>query len=135
MTTGRDFNNILNAGTRSDVLPGGRSIGDDAAGGIIADSDGIEVHEKTAAIDGEGRVGDGRKTETISIPRKHSNAFVHARSWLSNGRRGFRSDKFKPANVKGALQKYIRFVGPGFMIAVSYMDPGNYATDVCMTAD
>lgn len=28
------------------------------------------------------------------------------------------------------LQKYARFVGPGFLIAVAYIDPGNYATDV-----
>lgn len=28
------------------------------------------------------------------------------------------------------LQKYVRFVGPGFLIAVAYIDPGNYATDV-----
>jgi metal iron transporter len=26
--------------------------------------------------------------------------------------------------------KYVRFIGPGFMIAVAYIDPGNYATDV-----
>lgn len=28
------------------------------------------------------------------------------------------------------LQKYVKFVGPGFLIAVAYIDPGNYATDV-----
>ncbi|KAI1608840.1 natural resistance-associated macrophage protein [Exophiala viscosa] len=28
------------------------------------------------------------------------------------------------------LQKYAKFVGPGFLIAVAYIDPGNYATDV-----
>lgn len=28
------------------------------------------------------------------------------------------------------LQKYVKFIGPGFMIAVAYIDPGNYATDV-----
>ncbi|ODV71275.1 NRAMP family metal ion transporter [Cyberlindnera jadinii NRRL Y-1542] len=28
------------------------------------------------------------------------------------------------------LKKYLRFVGPGLMISVAYMDPGNYATDV-----
>lgn len=33
----------------------------------------------------------------------------------------------KPVKV---LKKYLRFVGPGLMISVAYMDPGNYATDV-----
>jgi metal iron transporter len=28
------------------------------------------------------------------------------------------------------LWKYAKFVGPGFMISVAYIDPGNYATDV-----
>ncbi|KAF2204548.1 natural resistance-associated macrophage protein [Delitschia confertaspora ATCC 74209] len=28
------------------------------------------------------------------------------------------------------LVKYCKFIGPGFMVAVAYIDPGNYATDV-----
>lgn len=28
------------------------------------------------------------------------------------------------------LAKYAGFIGPGFLIAVAYIDPGNYATDV-----
>ncbi|KAI9806117.1 MAG: hypothetical protein M1833_004524 [Piccolia ochrophora] len=32
------------------------------------------------------------------------------------------------------LSKYARFVGPGFMVAVAYIDPGNYATDVAAGA-
>lgn len=30
----------------------------------------------------------------------------------------------------GVLAKYARFVGPGLMVSVSYMDPGNYSTAV-----
>lgn len=32
--------------------------------------------------------------------------------------------------VLAILVKYVRFIGPGFLIAVAYIDPGNYATDV-----
>lgn len=32
--------------------------------------------------------------------------------------------------VRDAIIKYSHFVGPGFLIAVAYIDPGNYATDV-----
>jgi metal iron transporter len=32
------------------------------------------------------------------------------------------------------LLKYAKFVGPGFMVAVAYIDPGNYATDVAAGA-
>ncbi|CAH02753.1 divalent metal ion transporter SMF1 [Kluyveromyces lactis] len=33
-------------------------------------------------------------------------------------------------SVQDVLRKYMRFVGPGLMVSVAYMDPGNYATDV-----
>ena len=32
--------------------------------------------------------------------------------------------------LKEILIKYTKFVGPGFLISVAYIDPGNYATDV-----
>lgn len=38
---------------------------------------------------------------------------------------------FKAASV---LRRYAKFVGPGFMISVAYIDPGNYATDVAAGA-
>ena len=31
--------------------------------------------------------------------------------------------------------KYAKFVGPGFLIAVAYINPGNYATDVAAGAE
>lgn len=34
-----------------------------------------------------------------------------------------------------SLVKFARFVGPGFLIAVAYIDPGNYATDVAAGAE
>lgn len=33
------------------------------------------------------------------------------------------------------LVRYAYFVGPGFLISVAYIDPGNYATDVAAGAD
>ncbi|KAF2753964.1 natural resistance-associated macrophage protein [Pseudovirgaria hyperparasitica] len=36
--------------------------------------------------------------------------------------------------AKAVLAKYANFVGPGFMVAVAYIDPGNYATDVAAGA-
>lgn len=32
------------------------------------------------------------------------------------------------------LVKFTKFIGPGFMVAVAYIDPGNYATDVAAGA-
>ncbi|OCT54279.1 Manganese transporter SMF1 [Cladophialophora carrionii] len=42
----------------------------------------------------------------------------------------FRSPRAFANKVMVILQKYAKFVGPGFLIAVAYIDPGNYATDV-----
>ena len=30
----------------------------------------------------------------------------------------------------GVVARHLRWVGPGFMVAVGYMDPGNWATDL-----
>jgi len=46
------------------------------------------------------------------------------------------SDYFKSSTLQCArtLAKFARFIGPGFLIAVAYIDPGNYATDVAAGA-
>ncbi|KJX94172.1 metal ion transporter metal ion transporter like protein [Zymoseptoria brevis] len=36
--------------------------------------------------------------------------------------------------IKRVLLKFSKFIGPGFMIAVAYIDPGNYATDAAAGA-
>ncbi len=36
--------------------------------------------------------------------------------------------------LRGILVKFGKFIGPGFMIAVAYIDPGNYSTDVAAGA-
>ncbi|KIW25971.1 uncharacterized protein PV07_09104 [Cladophialophora immunda] len=42
----------------------------------------------------------------------------------------FRSPRSFVNKAIATAQKYAKFVGPGFLIAVAYIDPGNYATDV-----
>ncbi|EKD19820.1 metal ion transporter metal ion transporter [Drepanopeziza brunnea f. sp. 'multigermtubi' MB_m1] len=36
--------------------------------------------------------------------------------------------------IRKGVKTYVAFVGPGFMISVAYIDPGNYATDVAAGA-
>lgn len=47
------------------------------------------------------------------------------------------SEYFHSAALQFAqcLVKFGRFIGPGFLIAVAYIDPGNYATDVAAGAE
>lgn len=34
------------------------------------------------------------------------------------------------SKVSAVVIRYVHFVGPGFLVAVAYIDPGNYATDI-----
>ncbi|KIL92261.1 manganese transporter [Fusarium avenaceum] len=45
---------------------------------------------------------------------------------------GYSASLFR--RCKSALIKFFSFIGPGFMIAVAYIDPGNYATDIAAGA-
>ncbi len=33
-------------------------------------------------------------------------------------------------NKKGRWRQFLAFAGPGFLVSVGYMDPGNWATDL-----
>ena len=35
-----------------------------------------------------------------------------------------------PVNANGRVRKFLAFAGPGYLVAVGYMDPGNWATDL-----
>src|SRR5512132_675753 len=35
-----------------------------------------------------------------------------------------------PVTGKGRVRKFLAFAGPGYLVAVGYMDPGNWATDL-----
>lgn len=39
-------------------------------------------------------------------------------------------DADKPQGFMAKLKRFLSFCGPGYMIAVGYMDPGNWATDI-----
>jgi len=86
-------------------------------------------------IRSEGRVAEGRVREDDGehmLEERVANAGPGgAQSTLASGT--YR----KPARwrqlarrARQILLRYIKFIGPGFMISVAYIDPGNYATDV-----
>lgn len=51
-------------------------------------------------------------------------------------RRPFKNFSIVPyfQNIGQSTAKLARFVGPGFLVAVAYIDPGNYSTDVAAGA-
>ncbi|KAF5879413.1 putative transporter protein smf2 protein [Botrytis fragariae] len=50
------------------------------------------------------------------------------------GRSCLHVSKEQLVKMKQVMVKFAKFVGPGFMVAVAYIDPGNYATDVAAGA-
>lgn len=75
-----------------------------------------EVHgAPTRPISSSVLAGDGT-TETFSVHSSDGGDLYNALPWYRK--------------ISHGILKYIRFVGPGFLIAVAYIDPGNYATDV-----
>ncbi|KAI9846268.1 MAG: hypothetical protein M1837_004257 [Sclerophora amabilis] len=54
---------------------------------------------------------------------------------MSSERKTFVGDMRGFARRSGdVLRKFVKFIGPGFMVSVAYIDPGNYATDAAAGA-
>jgi manganese transport protein len=61
------------------------------------------------------------------------NTSVHPKAWRKETTRKSLAEVFSSVNVprKGSFwKKLLAFAGPGLMVAVGYMDPGNWATDI-----
>ncbi|KAL4736010.1 natural resistance-associated macrophage protein-domain-containing protein [Aspergillus similis] len=123
-TTREDFNGMANSKVRRGHLSG---LGE--GGGISVIESPFPVPNsrdesalKASAAGGAVSEYSGHQPERNSdSPRRSFLAFPHVSTI--------------PARVFQSLVKFARFVGPGFLVAVAYIDPGNYATDVAAGAD
>lgn len=54
------------------------------------------------------------------------------RGWLRQRGEGSLSDVYRTVSIKGATRarRLAGFIGPGYLVAVGYMDPGNWATSL-----
>src|SRR5271163_1395529 len=70
-----------------------------------------ELASGSASIAGASAASEGRRATSLpSLPEAHRTVPVsHTASWL---------------------RKMLAFAGPGYLVAVGYMDPGNWATDI-----
>ncbi|KAF3935666.1 hypothetical protein ABW19_dt0206617 [Dactylella cylindrospora] len=156
------MNNISNMNRRNDASAGGINTFDNSAGGDGATDSSVDNNTTGITAVGEGRrgsVSSSLRTRNASeksglhhvekIPsggkekEKENWATTRAKRVLflaaSAGRReppaggSMPGDSFWRKGLQ-VIFKYVRFMGPGFMISVSYMDPGNYATDVAAGA-
>lgn len=117
-TTRNDFNGIANSRVhRKHAGNTGSAVGDDTMS-IDPRPQSLENRDpaKEKAPDGEvfPAASGGKPSRTSGSPRRPFKSFLTS-SAVHCARR---------------LAKFAGFIGPGFLIAVAYIDPGNYATDV-----
>ncbi|KAL9044602.1 MAG: hypothetical protein Q9214_002273 [Letrouitia sp. 1 TL-2023] len=127
LTTREDLNGISNLRTRrnSNVAP--RTISQ------LDGSENDPQPENTELDNATSRktdVHDGYRGKLLST--KNGLSYYAAISTQC-----FQSKSHVPAVLKAVgrvLKRYSKFIGPGFMVAVAYIDPGNYSTDVAAGA-
>lgn len=125
-TTRADLNGIANLRTGQDtnILPHGPSHVDDWLDPGDPDTD-TKAFRPTP-----GHLAQGSK-ESSATKTSASYRTAHSRQPPTELR------KLMPPffqSLGSTLVKFSKFIGPGFMVAVAYIDPGNYATDVAAGA-
>ncbi|KAJ8114554.1 hypothetical protein OPT61_g3596 [Boeremia exigua] len=78
-----------------------------------------------------------RRSDVASKTNESATGAARRPSVISSRSRNDTNPVLRRGMLSGAIKiirKYLNFVGPGFMVAVAYIDPGNYATDVAAGA-
>ncbi|KAF7592445.1 hypothetical protein BBP40_000226 [Aspergillus hancockii] len=122
-TTRSDFNGIANSKVHRRHASGA----------------GVAMGERTAAIESQQHDLDRHDSESEKTPGEVVSAASGDDTPQRNSgppRRSFKSlITYLFLHMAQSIKKFARFVGPGFLIAVAYIDPGNYATDVSAGAE
>ena len=120
-STRADLNHIANLREQRRLPPDyieedkdGRSDGEDA---VLPLEEAPNCYKKTESCSPSIRVGqtESARSSTIAAPEGK----IPRNRILRTAKR-----------LRDILFKYAQFVGPGFLIAVAYIDPGNYSTDI-----
>ncbi|KAH0548596.1 hypothetical protein GP486_007860 [Trichoglossum hirsutum] len=127
LTTRQDLNGIANSRSQRDHtgtpdMPGN---GHESAAGQDPD----QKPRPEPATASTTAVPSSCKTPTL-VAMQHEQLRGHAGGSSNSGsdqEKGFVS---VARRVGKGLAKYSKFIGPGFMVSVAYIDPGNYSTDV-----
>ncbi|KAL1998347.1 hypothetical protein VTN02DRAFT_6360 [Thermoascus thermophilus] len=122
VTTRQDLNGIANSREQRDHAARTKGAGDDpfpAEVQQVQDTGDAEHHEKPSGEVIFATTGPEQPKRDSKSPRPPFIAMVNGLF----------------LRMLQRVIKFARFVGPGFLVAVAYIDPGNYATDVAAGAD
>ncbi|KAI9780747.1 MAG: hypothetical protein M1839_006534 [Geoglossum umbratile] len=124
-TTRQDLNGIANSRSQRDRtrVPDAMASGGELPVG--QDPDQTSPPEPTGSKDA---VAPSPKMPTL-VAMHEGQARSHAGS-SSNFSSGEKTLVVAARRVGNVLAKFSKFIGPGFMVSVAYIDPGNYSTDV-----
>ncbi|KAI9779660.1 MAG: hypothetical protein M1816_003448 [Peltula sp. TS41687] len=145
-TTRQDLNGRANSRERWDHKEGTRKNEDDDGReeDRMSEVDGFTDVEANAS--GVKVYGSGEEPKTPSSNSLRSRPTATAppanQLLVSSGDDGSVSDAGRGKRLRRVVRhswdaagKYAKFIGPGFMISVAYIDPGNYSTDVAAGAN
>lgn len=127
LTTRQDLNGIANTRVLRRIATGDiESVVEHVPDDDVKKKEAA-VAEKTLASD--GHVGGGASSfEAVDL-------VANGEGGGADGGRGSDSmSKIWFKRVRKVVTTFGKFVGPGFMISVAYIDPGNYSTDVAAGA-
>lgn len=122
-TTRADLNHMANARLQRDhcIDPVNAATAEiEPSERHTAEGDGT-IQLKT--LDGHSPIPSGDEKRSGHIEEPPYGLGAAAGSTTNDGRKGARALFEKAA---GILRKYAKFVGPGFMVAVAYIDPGRF---------
>jgi metal iron transporter len=120
LTTRADLNGIANMREREDQEDSRQQ------------DERIQASMRGAECTGGKKADCGkRKRQSHTLPLSPFKASEQPSEQPSSGKTSvFGEFTRRIGRFRKILVKYAQFIGPGFLIAVAYIDPGNYATDV-----
>lgn len=127
LTTRSDLNGITNLRSQRDQIPPDGMTQDEKASRVL-----IEPAERKGM---EGREPSIRDLGPGPSEKQTQNVYIVPSGDPSNVQP---TPSTKPQvlarRAKQILFKFSKFIGPGFMVSVAYIDPGNYSTDIAAGA-
>jgi metal iron transporter len=119
-------NNTLNHRRNSTTSRNSRIHLDDGSHGSIGEEQPIEG--------ADGALEKNRKGINVEVRRQKN----ETEPWSGNGGQPSKGDHSwfggKTHKLKKVLIKYSKFIGPGFMVSVAYIDPGSYLSIAVLPA-
>ena len=127
LTTRSDLNGIANLRSQRDQLPpDGTTQGEKGSRIAIEPAVRGEIQGREFSIHDLGPGLSEKKEPSLHIVPSGGPSDLQPIPWKQA--QGFAK------RAKQILFKFSKFIGPGFMVSVAYIDPGNYSTDVAAGA-